>query len=265
MTSPIYAAIDLGTNNCRLLVARINNGGFRVIDSFSRIVRLGEGLSTSKHLGENAITRTIEALKICADKIDYNKAIQVRSIATEACRLADNCDDFFARVLDATGISLVTITPDEEAQLTLDGCAPLLDADTSHALVFDIGGGSTELIWVENSEPGSPKVLGVLSISCGVVTLSEKYGSGRLGTDDYEQIVGLIDDHLHPFDEAHGITEHLSKNAAAKTVQMLGTSGTVTTLGGLYLNLPRYDRSKVDGLDMKTEADKLREQVQNVE
>jgi len=254
MSTPVYAAIDLGTNNCRLLVGRIGKGDIRIVDSYSRIVRLGEGLSESGRLGESAIVRTIGALKVCADKIAANNATQVRAIATEACRLAKNCNDFIARVREATGIELEIITPEEEAQLTLDGCVALLDEQTSHALVFDIGGGSTELIWVDSSAIGAPTVLGMLSISCGVVTLSEKYGSGPVSHDDYEQIVEMIDDRLHPFDKEHGISEHMAEGSDAGPVQMLGTSGTVTTLGGIYLNLPRYDRSKVDGLDMKTET-----------
>ncbi len=250
MSGNVYAAVDLGTNNCRLLVARVKNGSFKVIDSFSRIVRLGEGLTQGDQLSEPAIERTIDALEICAQKMHSNEVVYSRSIATEACRRAADCEAFYERVLRETGIRLETVSPEQEAQLTLDGCAQLLDEETSQAIVFDIGGGSTELIWVECPKGGKAVVLGVLSLPVGVVTLSEKYGGGMIERYRYEEIIDLIDKGLRPFDEEHGISDFISSNE----IQMLGTSGTVTTLGGIYLNLERYDRSQVDGLDMRVET-----------
>jgi len=250
MSGNIYAAIDLGTNNCRLLIAQVKNNNFRVIDSFSRIVRLGEGLSQSDTLSEQAIKRTIEALRVCADKMQTRGVGKSRSIATEACRRATDSDAFYKRVLGETGIQLETISTEQEAQLTLDGCAQLLEKKTSHAIVFDIGGGSTELMWVERSSTGEAVVLAMLSMPIGVVTLVEEYGSGIIEAHVYEEIIARIEDGLHPFDQKHGISDHL----AANDIQLLGTSGTVTTLGGLYLNLPRYNRSQVDGLDMRVET-----------
>lgn len=250
MNGNIYAAIDLGTNNCRLLVARVRDDSFRVIDSFSRVVRLGQGLSNGNRLNETAIKRTIEALQICADKMRSNKVDHCRSIATEACRRACDSDAFFEEVLEKTGIHLETISVEQEAQLTLDGCAQLLDDSTDRALVFDIGGGSTELIWVKRRNNGEAKVLGMMSLPLGVVTLTEKYGSDIIEPALYEKIIDQVDESLETFDRAQGVSAYLETNA----VQMLGTSGTVTTLGGIYLNLPRYDRSKVDGLDMRVET-----------
>lgn len=250
MSGNIYAAIDLGTNNCRLLVARVRNDSFRVIDSFSRIVRLGEGLSYGDQLNEAAVERTIEALQVCADKMRHNKVNQCRSIATEACRRASDSDAFFERALSETGIDLETISAEHEAQLTLDGCSQLLDQSSSRAIVFDIGGGSTELMWVERKNKHESVVLGMLSLPLGVVTLSEEYGKGNIEPSHYDDIIERVDDALQPFDQEHEISNYLSSNK----VQMLGTSGTVTTLGGIYLNLPRYDRSQVDGLDMRVET-----------
>ncbi len=250
MSGNVYAAIDLGTNNCRLLVARVKDGSFKVIDSFSRIVRLGEGLGRGNQLNEQAVERTIEALRICAGKMQTNEVQLSRSIATEACRRAVDCDKFYDRVFQETGIQIETITAEQEAQLTLDGCAQLLDEKTSQAIVFDIGGGSTELIWVECHPTGEAVVLGTLSLPMGVVNLCERYGSGVVERNIYEEIIDLIDDGLAPFDEEYGISDYLSSN----DVQMLGTSGTVTTLGGIYLNLARYDRSQVDGLDMRVDT-----------
>ena len=144
----IYAALDLGTNNCRLLVARANGVGFRVIDAFSRIVRLGEGVTANGVLSEVAILRTLDALKVCAGKIAYRGVTRARYVATEACRRAGNCESFLDRVRQATGIAIETITTEEEARLAVNGCAPLLDPTMPYAIVFDIGGGSTELVWL---------------------------------------------------------------------------------------------------------------------
>jgi exopolyphosphatase / guanosine-5'-triphosphate,3'-diphosphate pyrophosphatase len=250
MSGNVYAAIDLGTNNCRLLVARVKNDSFRVIDSFSRIVRLGEGLTVGNQLNQAAVERTIEALQVCADKIHANGVDKSRSIATEACRRATDCDVFYDRVLQETGIELETVTAQQEAQLTLDGCAQLLDKRTSQAIVFDIGGGSTELMWVKRSSTGEVIILDMLSLPVGVVTLTEQYGSGVVEPYHYEEIINQVDAGLEPFDRANGISNQLQENK----VQMLGTSGTVTTLGGIYLNLSRYNRSRVDGLDMRVET-----------
>ena len=254
MTDDVYAAIDLGTNNCRLLVARILPDSFRVIDSYSRIVRLGEGIGESKNdpclLSENAMNRTLEALAVCADKMRRNGVTRSRSVATEACRRAANRQPFYDRVESETAIRLETLSAAQEAQLTLDGCRQLLVPGTARALVFDIGGGSTELIWVDCSAPGEARVIGMKSISLGVVTLAETYGEDILPRADYDAIIDGLDASLTDFDDEFGISNYLLDH----DIQMLGTSGTVTTLGGIYLNLARYDRSKVDGLDMRVET-----------
>jgi len=242
-----YAAIDLGTNNCRMLVARPYQDSFRVTDSFSRIVRLGEGLAAEGRLSEDAIKRTVSALKVCQAKIKSSGARRLRSVATEACRRAENGAEFLARVKDETCLELEAISPQEEAELTLTGCAPLLDLRREHALVFDIGGGSTEVVWIDATHPGGPKARDVISLPHGVVTLTEEF-DGHTNTDEsYEQIIDLIDRSLGAFDKRNGIS-----NAVAEgRVQMLGTSGTVTTLGAMHLQLRRYDRSRVDGLSLR--------------
>ncbi len=254
MKNNIYAAIDLGTNNCRLLVARECQGSFRVIDSFSRIVRLGEGIGEVKDgpclLSEGAMKRTIEALAVCADKMRRNGVTRSRSVATEACRRAANRQPFYDRVESETAIRLETLSTGQEAQLTLDGCRQLLVPGTSRALVFDIGGGSTELIWVDCGSPGQARVIGMKSLPLGVVTLSEIYGDEADPGAGYEAIISGLDDSLSQFDDEFGISEYMLDH----DIQMLGTSGTVTTLGGIYLNLHRYDRSRVDGLDMRVDT-----------
>ena len=245
-----YAAIDLGTNNCRLLVARPAPGGFRVIDGFSRIVRLGEGLSASGKLSDAAIERTTEALRACAGKIDGRGVKETRSVATAACRQAANGEAFIEHVRRETGIALKTISATEEAGLTLAGCAPLLRTGHPRALMIDIGGGSTELMWIEN-QPGRPsKAIDILSLPFGVVGLAEEFGEDPLPADDMERIAGRVDQALAPFDERHGIGAEVE----AGRVHMLGTSGTVTTLGAIYLDLARYDRSRVDGLSIRLES-----------
>jgi exopolyphosphatase/guanosine-5'-triphosphate,3'-diphosphate pyrophosphatase len=243
-----YAALDLGTNNCRLLIAEAEaDGGFRVVDSFSRIVRLGEGLAASGALGEAACARALAALKVCAAKVAARRPRRARGVATEACRRAGNGGDFLGRVAAETGLAFETISPAEEARLTLLGCAPLLDPRHPFALVFDIGGGSTELMWVQQSPSAPPRLLGVESLPLGVVTLAETEGPGALGDADYDTLVERLGRGLAAFDAAHGVAER----AAQGEVFVLGTSGTMTTLGGVYLDLPFYDRSRVDGLTME--------------
>ena len=241
----IYAALDLGTNNCRLLVARANGAGFRVIDAFSRIVRLGEGVTATGMLSEAAILRTLDALEICAGKIAYRGVTRARYVATEACRRAENCESFLGRVRRATGIAIETITTEEEARLAVNGCAPLLDPTLPYAIVFDIGGGSTELIWLRlPADPArEPEILGVISLPFGVVTFTERYGGDAISTADYEAMVGEVQVAMASFAQRHGIVEAV----AGGGVQMLGSSGTVTTLAGIRLGLPRYNRNVVDG------------------
>lgn len=255
---PVYGAIDLGTNNCRLLLARPaqgdnkgdNKGGIHVIDGFSRIVRLGEGVQATGRLSNEAIERTIGALKVCAHKIKDRGAVETRSIATQACRQAANGQEFMDRVKRETGLDMKVIAATEEAELTLAGCAPLLKTGHSRALMFDIGGGSTELMWVETAPEKEPKALDILSLPIGVVNLAEEYGKDPLTPEVFEQIVDRIDADLAPFEDRNRIAPEID----AGNVHVLGTSGTVTTLGAIYLDLPRYDRARVDGLDIRTES-----------
>jgi exopolyphosphatase / guanosine-5'-triphosphate,3'-diphosphate pyrophosphatase len=245
-----YAALDLGTNNCRLLVARsavppAPEPGFQIVDAFSRIVRLGEGLAANGTLGEAAMARTIEALKICAEKVAAHHVSGARYIATEACRRAANCGVFMDRVARETGIALEIISAEEEARLVVAGCAPLLDPAIAHALVFDIGGGSTELAWVRLAE-GAPEILDSLSLPHGVVTLSDRYGGREVAPATYAAMVEEIAAALAPVEERHGIGGLIATGA----VQMLGSSGTVTTLAAIHLALPRYSRNRVDGAVM---------------
>lgn len=248
----VYSAIDLGTNNCRLLIAKpTRGGGFRVIDAFSRIVRLGEGVSVNNRLSDEAMDRTVEALKVCAEKIARRGVTCMRHVATEACRVADNTDEFVARVKRETGINLDVISAGEEARLAVMGCQSLIAPGNRNALVFDIGGGSTELIWVRVHPGQRTEISGWMSIPWGVVNLSESFGmSGQnLPIEHYDKMVKLVVDHLQAFEDAHQVSDVVRK----RKIQFLGTSGTVTTLASLHLNLPRYIREKVDGAWMKSQ------------
>jgi exopolyphosphatase/guanosine-5'-triphosphate,3'-diphosphate pyrophosphatase len=248
--NPTYAAIDLGTNNCRLLIAEPNGSAFKVIDSFSRIVRLGEGLTVSGKLTDDAIERTTDALKICAQKIHRHNVSFTRSVATEACRQASNSEKFLEHIESHTGIKLETIEPEEEAHLTLAGCLPLIDRNTNFTLAFDIGGGSTEIMWIANDNQGQPVLHDTISIQLGVVSLAEKFGHDTITPENYQWIIDTITRNLDEFDQRYDMSRHI----AEENVQMLGTSGTVTTLAGIHLDLPRYDRSIVDGLTIDFES-----------
>lgn len=259
----VYSAIDLGTNNCRLLIARPTPKGFRVIDAFSRIVRLGEGVSSNNMLSEAAMDRTIEALQVCAEKIKRRNVTCMRHVATEACRVASNTDEFIERVRRETGINLDVITAGEEARLAVMGCQSLIAPGNKNALVFDIGGGSTELIWVRVIPGKASEMRGWMSIPWGVVNLSEKFGkTGQtLPTATYQEMVNTVQAHLQSFEEAHLISDVVRR----RKTQFLGTSGTVTTLASLHLKLPRYIRDKVDGAWMKSkDIKRLSREVANM-
>jgi len=254
-----YAALDLGTNNCRLLIARPAQHGFRVVDAFSRIVRLGEGLAASSRLADAAMDRAVEALKICRGKMANRGVTRARLVTTEACRAATNGLDFIRRVAAEAELALEVIDQRTEAALAVSGCAALADPAAESVIVFDIGGGSTEIIWLGGrSEARDPaaRIREWASLPIGVVTVAERYGGIEVSRDLFERMVEDCAQALAPF----------AKKAAgakdARSFHLLGTSGTVTTVAGIHLDLPRYDRREVDGLwmhqrDILTVIDRL--------
>jgi exopolyphosphatase/guanosine-5'-triphosphate,3'-diphosphate pyrophosphatase len=253
---PAYAALDLGTNNCRLLVARPSRRGFKVIDAFSRIIRLGEGVTASGRLSDAAVERTIEALQVCASKIRRHRVARMGLIATEACRLAANAPQFLERARTETGLDIRVVNRETEAKLAVSGCASLIDFACEFALVFDIGGGSSELIWLDLSRRKNLwqhslserlEVQGCIaawtSLPVGVVTLAERYGGRHVDRALFEDMVAYVGDLLAPFEAEHRLRQRLGRD----NTHLLGTSGTVTTVAGVHLGLPRYERSRVDG------------------
>ena len=257
---PAYGALDLGTNNCRLLVAVPSRDGFRVIDAFSRIVRLGEGLGKNGKLSKPAMARTLEALRICAAKLKRHGVRRSRLIATQACRGAGNSAEFLERVRRETGLVLEIVSQETEAHLAVAGCAALLDPASDHALVFDVGGGSSELMWLQLGKTGKKssrkgngnarsgvwpehKIIAWTSLPLGVVTLAEKFGGVDVCPQVFESMIAYVTPLLHDFEEKH----QLSRAIAEQNVHLLGTSGTVTTIAGIHLELERYDRNRVDG------------------
>ena len=252
-----YAAIDLGTNNCRLLIARPAGDHFVVVDAFSRVVRLGEGLAQTGRLSEEAMERAVSALRICADKLRRRNVHLARSVATEACRRASNGHVFIERVRRETGIMLDVISAREEARLAVLGCHILLEPGHGPALIFDIGGGSTELVLIE-SGPTVPRILDWVSVPWGVVSLSETCGAeGASGTARRERYAAMrqrVSDSFASFSERLAPLREQAQAQAAPPLRLLGTSGTVTTLASVHLDLPQYDRSAVDGLVVPAEA-----------
>ncbi len=238
-----YGAVDLGTNNCRLLIARPTDEGFTVVDAFSRIVRLGEGLTQSGKLTDGAMDRSVAALAVCADKLRRRHVSLSRSVATEACRRAVNGREFVERVRDETGIALEIIAPQEEARLAVLGCHKLLEPGDGPAVIFDIGGGSTELVLVEPDDTG-PRIRAWWSAPWGVVSLTESEGRAAIEGEDrvaaYHRMRERARESFSRFAEL--------LPSKAKGIRLLGTSGTVTTLASVHLALPSYDRKRVDGL-----------------
>jgi exopolyphosphatase/guanosine-5'-triphosphate,3'-diphosphate pyrophosphatase len=239
-SAPLLAVLDLGTNNCRLLIARPDGAnGFRVVDSFSRIVRLGEGVTATGLLSEAAITRTIAALQVCAQRIAKHQVRRVRAIATQAARLAGNADLLVARARAEAGIELTIISAAQEADLAALGCAPLIGSKYGGALIFDIGGGSTEIIRLRRSQNGFQKLL-CASLPFGVVTLSEEYGAAAQSRTGFETMRAAMQVRFARLAREDGIAFD------PKAEHLLGTSGTVTTLAAIALKLPRYNRARVD-------------------
>ncbi len=252
----VYAALDLGTNNCRLLVARPSRRGFQVVDAFSRIIRLGEGVGATGHLSEAAMSRTIDALKVCAAKMRRHNVARSRLVATEACRVARNGPEFIARVSRQLGLGIDILSREDEAKLAVSGCATLLDDRSDLALVFDIGGGSSELVWLDLTRrrrswrrslgdrlDAMNCIAAWTSLPVGVVSLAERFGGRRLTAAGFEAMVDTVLDLLAPFEAKHCFKSRVEHGRA----HLLGTSGTVTTMAGIRLGLPRYDRNRVDG------------------
>ena len=235
ITAPLYAAIDLGSSNCRLLVARPCNDGFKVIDAFSRVVRLGEGVREKGYLCDAAMDRAIDALKVCAKKLRRPEALH-----------PDAGEEFVQRVFDETGISLDIINPDEESRLALQACSALLD-ERPYAVVFDIGGGSTEICWIKVDKTGKTQCIETLSMPCGVLCLTERYATVEERRERFDAMRTEIRERLEEFAKRNCCSDMLDDDK----VQMVGTSGTVTTFCGIALGLERYERHKVDGSDLR--------------
>lgn len=257
--SKTYAALDLGTNNCRLLIARPKDEGFRVIDSFSKVVRLGAGLQSTGRLSDQSMDMAVDAISVCARKMATKNVKRWRCVATQACRAADNCDEFLARVKKETGIGLEIISPRVEARLSVMGCVNLIDISKDVALVVDIGGGSTELSWVDVRtlrENGGlirayrPPISAWASLPVGVVTLSERVPEHEDRETWYEDLKQVVREAIEE-KQAQSRFTNLFKDGRG---HLIGTSGTITSLAGIYQELPYYQRDKVDGSTMPAEA-----------
>jgi len=257
-----FAAIDLGTNNCRVLIARPYQTGFKVLDGYSRTVCLGEGLTATHRLSAQAMARTIRALKVCARKIERCAVTAFRAVATEACRTAENGAEFIARIEAETGLKFEIITPEEEARLAVESCASLIDRECDNALVFDIGGGSTELAWVDRlGEPrlGGPPPIGAwTSVPLGVVSLTERFASGPHSSADQRALFRAMVEEMRAGLSGFSVPEAVRASVGNGRTHMVGNSGTVTTIAGVMMGLARYDRNIVDGawIDLK-EATRL--------
>ncbi len=242
-----YAAIDLGTNSCRLVIATPTPSSFRIVETFSKITRLGEGIIKDNELSRPAIKRTVGALKVCAGVLaEYAPIYRYRYVATAACRRALNCADFIEGVKRETGLNIEIISSKEESRLAVVGCIPLLNRSIKRALVFDIGGGSTEISLARVTNSGKSFIEGFVSLPYGVVTISEAFPSQDMTNLAYKTIIERTHKILSEFEEKYNIMEAVRN----QEIQIIGTSGTVTVLGAVHLNLPRYNRSAVDGLSI---------------
>jgi exopolyphosphatase/guanosine-5'-triphosphate,3'-diphosphate pyrophosphatase len=261
----VYGAIDLGTNNCRMLLARRIQSGFQVVDAYSRIVRLGEGLTVTGKLSDSAMERAIEALGVCASRLQKRGVTHMRAVATEACRAASNGGQFLERAREATGLDIELISAEEEARLAVQGSLDLLDESMDAALVVDIGGGSTELCWVDLAEwrerggyksGGRPPLRGWSSMPLGVVTLSERFPEPE-GDAQRAEWYAQMKAHAAASLRAPRGARRMRQIFQDRRAHIVGTSGTVTSVAGVHLNLDRYVRDKVDGAWMSAEEARL--------
>lgn len=244
---PNYAAIDLGTNCCRLVIATPTPSSFRIVETFSKITRLGEGIIKNNELSRAAIRRTVAALKVCSGVLEeYAPIVRSRYVATAACRRALNCDQFLDAVKKETGLNIEIISPQEEARLAVVGCIPLLARNIRRVLVFDIGGGSTEISLARTTNSGNTFIEGCISLPYGVVTVSEAFPQQEMTDLAYDTVIERTQKILEEFEAKYQIREAI----ANQEIQIIGTSGTVTFLGAMHLNLPRYNRSAVDGISI---------------
>ena len=272
---PLYAALDLGTNSCRMLIAQPDGAHFRIVDSFSKTVQLGIGLEETGRLSRTSMNRTLQALRICSQKLKQNRVKKMRLVATEACRRADNGATLIRQIRRETGLKLEIIRAEEEAQLAVLSCAPLVTNDTDQLLVVDIGGGSTELVWMdlvdvlpwmrsraimhmhkgfrsgERPNKYGAKVVDWISVPLGVATLRDLFNDVDDDAGRFALMSLMFEEKLEkfiPYERSYKM-EHF---------QIIGTSGTVTTVAASHLGLRRYDRNKVDGLSMSSiEIDKV--------
>ncbi|MEC7669194.1 MAG: Ppx/GppA family phosphatase, partial [Pseudomonadota bacterium] len=267
--SELYAALDLGTNSCRMLIAQPKGSQFHVVDSFSKSVQLGHGLEKTGRLSRASMGRTISALRVCQQKIKRHKVKRMRLVATEACRRAANSREFIRAVKRETGLSLEIIAPEDEARLAVISCAPLVSTKTEQLLVVDIGGGSTELVWIDLSsvphrdrpraimrlhagfhQLESPfpaaKVVDWISVPLGVATLRDQFLDVEDDAARYALMSWFFEENLAEF-------APYKDEQAREGFQIVGTSGTVTTVAASHLGLKRYDRTKVDGLRMTSD------------
>lgn len=267
-SSPLYAALDLGTNSCRMLIAQPAGSQFVIIDSLSKSVQLGAGLEASGRLSRSSMERTLQALRICEKKIQKHGVRRMRLVATEACRRARNARDFIRQVRRETGLALEIIAPEEEARLAVISCAPLVSATTEQLLVVDIGGGSTELVWIDLSavapadrpraimrlhggfnaqgEGAVARVVDWISVPLGVATLKDQFTDVDDDAARFALMSWFFEENLSSF------SPYNAQNPR-EGFQIIGTSGTVTTVAASFLNLKRYDRTKVDGLQMTSD------------
>ncbi len=266
----LYAALDLGTNSCRMLIAQPKGSGFHVVDSFSKSVQLGSGLERTGRLSRGSMARTVQALRICQQKLKRNQVSRMRLVTTEACRRAGNGSEFIAQVRRETGLTLEVIQPEEEARLAVVSCAPLVSTHTEQLLVVDIGGGSTELVWIDissvprrdrpqaimrlhagfNPVAGSPfpaaRVVDWISVPLGVATLRDQFSDVEDDSARFALMSWFFEENLTSF-------APYKDEQAREGFQIVGTSGTVTTVAASHLGLKRYDRAKVDGLRMTSD------------
>lgn len=235
-----FAAIDLGSRNCRTIVGcQSKAGAFEYIETYSKSVSLADGVAASKKLSRKSMDRTIEALAFCSKVLSRYAGLTYLAVATDAMRRAENASVFIKRVKRELGLIISIITPQEEAYYAALGCIEVLSLETEIFVVFDIGGGSSEIALCRQKSDKDIELIDSLSIPYGVINLLES--KDHLTFSGYSNLVQKISDLSRDFLNQYATTLDFVNN-----FQCIGTSGTTTTVAALNMNLRFYDREKIN-------------------
>ena len=255
MSSVSLAAIDLGTNSCRLMIT--SQKGF-VIYRRTATTKLGEGLHAAGKFTDEAIERGLKCLAEYADIMrDYGVA-EYKAIATASCRMAENGADFVKAVEELCGLKLDIVSPEEEALLNVKGARLNADKNAEYVMVYDLGGGSTEITLATNSE--TPKIIYTISVPWGARNATEAYGLLEYDEEKAAKLRAEVQKYTADF------LQHSEFEKYRDKCECIATSSTPLRLVSMARGLGSYNRYNVDGVaENVAELDKQIAKIQKMD